>query len=157
MPEFFAEAFATLLLVGDYFITFNMGNNLGLNSGLYIGTGGKLTVIINQQYIRKIYFITRVATEVGNIQVLIFLNFKLLTGDFYYCKHNLSKIRSAKVGDLDKMRKQKSKILAINSLLQKYAAAHACPSLLFVHTASAESGCHPAKSYYFAALKTTIA
>lgn len=94
---FLAETFAALLLVGNHFITLHMVQNFGLHFYAYCAANRHVAIGIGQEYISEFYFIASVATYMGHVQSLVFLHLKLLAGYFYYCEHNGSKIRTAKV------------------------------------------------------------
>jgi hypothetical protein len=74
-----------------------MMHNLGLHFYTYGAAQRQVAIGIGHQYIGKLYFVTSVAAYVRHIQCLVFLYLKLLAGYFYYCEHNGSKIRTAKV------------------------------------------------------------
>src|SRR3954453_7626615 len=94
----FAEAFAALHFKSNYFVTFyQFVKYFGFYDSLYISTGGKITAVINQQYITEFYCIAAFARQMWYIQAITLLYSELLTCYFYNCKHNFSKIRAAKV------------------------------------------------------------
>lgn len=93
----FTEALAALLFVGNYFFTLHMIQDLGLYFYAYCTTYSEVAIGVSQKHFRKFNFVSSVATYVGHVQSLIFLHLKLLAGYFYYCEHNGSKIRTAKV------------------------------------------------------------
>jgi hypothetical protein len=97
MTQLLAESLATLLLIRDDFITLDLAENFRLHFHIHRAGERKIAVGIGHDDITKFYFVAGSATNVGNIQSLVFLDLKLLTGYFYDCEHNGSKIRWAKV------------------------------------------------------------
>lgn len=97
MAFLLAETFPTFLLVGNHFVALNMVQDLCLYFHAYSVAKRQVAIGISQQYVREFYFVTSIATYVRHIQSLVFFHLKLLAGYFYYCEHNGSKIRTAKV------------------------------------------------------------
>lgn len=107
---FLTETFAAFLLVSNYFIALHLSKDLCLD--LYATVGeGQIAIGIGHNHIRELHFSAGVATDFGDVQSLVFFNLKLLTGYFYDCEHNGSKIRCAKVREryeIEKGRRKKS-------------------------------------------------
>jgi len=83
---FFTEAFSSFHFKGNYFITlYKIINDLSFNDSFYIAAYRKFAVIINKQYFAEFNFVANLALKVRNVQILTFLDFKLLTGYFYNC------------------------------------------------------------------------
>jgi hypothetical protein len=82
----FVKAFAALLLVGDYGVSFNMPQDLGFNCS-FIASYGKFSAGIYQQYFQG-NGISGDTGQLGYVEGLVLLYFELLSGYFYNCYHN---------------------------------------------------------------------
>src|SRR5205085_233295 len=79
-------------------------------------TGSKISIGGCQQYITELNSISGFTLQVRYIQALTGLYSKLLSCDFYHCKHNFFKIRSAKVRNSNS-KKQKTTKKTVKTVL----------------------------------------
>ena len=84
MTVFLTETFPSFHFEGNNLITLYVVDDLGLDDGLYIFANGQ-GVAMRQKDFTELNFITGVARDTGNVQGLVLLDFKLLSGYFHYC------------------------------------------------------------------------
>jgi hypothetical protein len=108
MTMFFAEAFPSFHFKGNYLVAFNLVNDLGLDSSLQILADREFFAGVYQQYFCKFYLIACAASDMRNVQCLVFLDPELLTGYFYDCEH-IFNIRAAKVRGFREKKKELAK------------------------------------------------
>ncbi len=82
---FLAKAFSPFHLKGDYLVTLNVIDDLSFDNSLHIFSHGQFVVAMGQEDLGKLHFITGVASDPGDVQGLVFLDLKLLTGYFHDC------------------------------------------------------------------------
>jgi hypothetical protein len=85
MSVFLTEAFPSFHFEGDDLVTLYMTEDLGFDNSLYVFSDGKRTVTGSQKNFSKFDLVTGVARDTGNVQSLVFLDLKLLTGYFHNC------------------------------------------------------------------------
>jgi hypothetical protein len=85
MTVFLAKAFSPFHLKGDYLITLNMIDDLSFDNSLDIFTYGQTVFTVCEEDFSELHFITGVASDPGDVQGLVFLDFELLTGYFHDC------------------------------------------------------------------------
>lgn len=90
MTMFLAKSFSSFHFEGDDLVTLNMTDDLGLDDCLHDLTYGEGAVSVNEEDVSEFHFVTCIACNAGNVQCLVLLDFKLLAGDFYNCKHKTS-------------------------------------------------------------------
>lgn len=84
MTMFLAETFPSFHFEGNHFVTLYMVDDLSLDNGLDILSNGQ-RVAMRQKDFTELNFITGVARDTGNVQSLVLLDFKLLSGYFHDC------------------------------------------------------------------------
>lgn len=82
---FLTEAFPSFHFEGDDLITLYVADDLRFDNSLYVFSDGKGTITGSQKNFSEFNFVTGVARDTGNVQSLVFLDLKLLTGYFHYC------------------------------------------------------------------------
>jgi hypothetical protein len=85
MTMFLAKAFSPFHLKGDHLVTLNVIDDLSFDDSLDIFPDGQFVVAVGQEDLSKLHFIAGVASDPGDVQSLVFLDLKLLTGYFHYC------------------------------------------------------------------------
>ena len=85
MAVFLAKPFSPFHLKGDYLVTLKVTDDLSFDNSFHLFPYGQFVVAMGQEDLSKLHFITGVARDPGNVQGLVFLDLKLLTGYFYNC------------------------------------------------------------------------
>src|ERR1700722_17752207 len=84
MTVFLAETFPSFHFEGDHLITLYMTDDFSFDNSFDVLSYGKRIAMRKEDFAEH-NFIAGVACEPGNIQGLVFLDLKLLTGYFHYC------------------------------------------------------------------------
>ena len=84
MTVFLAETFPSFHFEGDHFITLYMTDDFSFDNSLNVFSYGKL-VAMRQEDFSELNFIAGITCDPGDVQSLVFLDLKLLTGYFHYC------------------------------------------------------------------------
>src|ERR1700744_6570663 len=84
LTVFLAKAFPSFHFEGDDLVTLYVVDDLGLDDSLDIFTHQE-GVAMRQKDFTELNFITGVARDTGNVQGLVLLDFKLLSGYFHNC------------------------------------------------------------------------
>lgn len=84
MPVFLTETFPSFHFERDHFVALYVIDDLSFDNSLYIFSNGQ-GVAMRKEDVSEFYFIAGVTCDPGDIQGLIFLDLKLLTGYFHYC------------------------------------------------------------------------
>jgi hypothetical protein len=84
MTVFLAETFPSFHFEGDHLITLYMTDDFSFDNSLDVFSYGKL-VAMGQKDFSELNFVAGIACDPGNVQSLVFLDLKLLTGYFHYC------------------------------------------------------------------------
>ena len=85
MTVFLAKTFSSFHFEGDHFVTLHVIDDLSFDNSLDIFSYGQFVVAMREEDFSELHFIAGVAGDPGNVQSLVFLDLKLLTGYFHNC------------------------------------------------------------------------
>jgi len=85
VPVFLTKSLSPFHLEGNHLIALHMFDDLRLDNGLYIFSGGQLVVAMREKYFAKLHFVAGITRDSGDVQRLVFLDFELLAGYLYDC------------------------------------------------------------------------
>ena len=81
---FLPKSFPSFHFEGDDLVTLHMTDDFSFDNSLDVFSYGKL-VAMGKEDFSELNFIAGIACDPGDVQSLVFLDLKLLTGYFHYC------------------------------------------------------------------------